>query len=60
MSNQPIVFKIQYTPYSLPRSATAEERERHTDERAFYDMTSGKNVVDYKTLEGKRTGKRTA
>ena len=60
MSNQPIVFNIQYTPYSLPRSATAEERERHTDERAFFDMTGGKNVFDYITTEGKRTGKRTA
>ena len=60
MSNQPIVFNIQYTPYSLPRSATAEERARNTDERAFFDMTGGKNVFDYITTEGKRTGKRTA
>ena len=60
MSNQPIVFNIQYTPYSLPRSATDEERERHADERAFFDMTGGKNVFDYITTEGKRTGKRTA
>lgn len=60
MSNQPIVFNIQYTPYSLPKSATAEERERHTDERAFFDMTGRKNVFDYITTEGKRTGKRTA
>ena len=60
MSNQPIVFNIQYTPYSLPKSATKEERERHADERAFYDMTGGKNVFDYITTEGKRTGKRTA
>ena len=60
MSNQPIVFNIQYTPYRLPKSATKEERERHADERAFYDMTGGKNVFDYITTEGKRTGKRTA
>ena len=60
MSNQPIVFNIQYTPYRLPRSATKEERARHADERAFYDMTGGKNVFDYITTEGKRTGKRTA
>lgn len=60
MSNQPIVFNIQYTPYSLPKSATKEERARHADERAFYDMTGGKNVFDYITTEGKRTGKRTA
>ena len=60
MSNQPIVFNIQYTPYSLPKSATEEERARHADERAFFDMTGGKNVFDYITTEGKRTGKRTA
>ena len=60
MSNQPIVFNIQYTPYSLPKSATKEERARHADERAFYDMTGGKNVFDYITTEGKRTGKHTA
>lgn len=60
MSNQLIVFNIQYTPYRLPKSATKEERERHADERAFYDMTGGKNVFDYITTEGKRTGKRTA
>ena len=60
MSNQPIVFNIQYTPYRLPKSATKEERARHADERAFYDMTGGKNVFDYITTEGKRTGKRTA
>ena len=46
MSNQPIVFNIQYTPYRLPKSATKEERARHADERAFYDMTGGKNVFD--------------
>ena len=42
MSNQPIVFNIQYTPYSLPKSATKVEREQHADERAFFDMTGGK------------------
>lgn len=60
MSNQPIVFNIQYTPYRLPKTATDEEREHHTDERAFFDMTGEKNVFDYITTEGKRTGKRTA
>ena len=42
MSNQPIIFNIQYTPYSLPKNATDEERERHADERAFYDMSGEK------------------
>ena len=54
------MFNIQYTPYSLPKSATKAEREQHADERAFFDMTGGKNVFDYITTEGKRTGKRTA
>ena len=60
MSNQPIIFNIQYTPYSLPKNATGEERERHADERAFYDMSGEKNMFEYMTTEGKRTGKRTA
>lgn len=60
MSNQPIVFNIRYTPYKLPKGATAEEIEKHIGERAFFDMTGGKNVYDYITTEGKRTGKLTA
>ena len=60
MSNQPIIFNIQYTPYSLPKNATDEERARHADERAFYDMSGEKNMFEYMTTEGKRTGKRTA
>lgn len=39
---------------------TNEERERHADERAFFDMTGEKNMFKYMTTEGKRTGKRTA
>lgn len=58
--NQPVVFNIQYTPYKLPKGATAAERDEHADKRAFYDMTGEKNVLDYITTEGKRTGKRTA
>lgn len=60
MSNQPVIFNIQYTPYSLPKNATAEDWKDHAEKRAFYDMTGGKNVFDYITTEGKRTGKRTA
>ena len=60
MSNQPIIFNIQYTPYNLPKNATDEERERHADERAFYDMSGEKNMFEYMTTGGKRTGKRTA
>lgn len=60
MSNQPVIFNIQYTPYSLPKSATAAERKAHAEKRAFYDMTGEKNIYDYITTEGKRTGKRTA
>ena len=39
MSNQPIVFNIQYTPYRLPKNVTGAEREHHADERAFFDMS---------------------
>ena len=61
MSNQPVIFNIQYTPYSLPKSATAAERADHAKQRAFYDMTGDENVYKYITTEGKQTGgKRTA
>ena len=61
MSNQPVIFNIQYTPYSLPKSATAAEREQHAGERASFDMTGKTNVYEYITTEGKQTGgKRTA
>lgn len=49
-----------YTPYSLPKGATLEEREKHAGARAFYDMTGEKNIFDYITTENKITGKRTA
>lgn len=49
-----------YTPYELPKGATIEERDAHAGARAFYDMTGIKNIYDYITTEGKRTGKRTA
>ena len=49
-----------YTPYELPKGATVEERDAHAGARAFYDMTGIKNIYDYITTEGKRTGKRTA
>ena len=57
MSNQPVIFNIQYTPYSLPKSATSVERAAHADKRAFYDMTGGKNIFDYMTTEDKQVGK---
>lgn len=56
MSNQPVIFNIQYTPYKLPQNATAAEREQHASDRAFFDMTGGKNIFDYITTEEKRTG----
>lgn len=56
MSNQPIIFNIQYTPYNLPKNATEAERQRHAEDRAFYDMTGEKNIYDYITTEEKRTG----
>lgn len=49
-----------YTPYSLPKGATLEERTEHAGERAFYDMTGEKNIFDYITTKTKRIGKFTA
>ncbi|MBD5131759.1 MAG: hypothetical protein HDT28_04100 [Clostridiales bacterium] len=49
-----------YTPYKLPKGATAEEITKHAGERAFFDMTGVKNIFKYITTEEKRTGKRTA
>ncbi len=57
MSSQPVIFNIQYTPYSLPRSATSMERAAHAEKRSFYDMTGEKNIYEYMNTEGKRTGK---
>ena len=56
MSNRPIVFNIRYTPYKLSNNATAAEREQHASDRAFFDMTGGKNIFDYITTEEKCTG----
>ena len=60
MSNQPVVFNIKYTPYTLPKGATAEDIAKHAGERAFFDMTGVENIFKYMTTEGKRTGKFTA
>ena len=57
MSNQPIIFDIQYTPYRLKKNATEKELAAHAEARAFYDMTGTKNVYRYITTEGKRAGK---
>lgn len=43
----------------MPKNATAKEIAAHEAERSFYDMTGAKNVYDYITTEGKRTGKST-
>ena len=49
-----------YTPYELPKGASADEIAKHAGERAFYDMTGADNIFKYITTEGKRTGKFTA
>ena len=49
-----------YTPYKLPKGASADEIAKHAGERAFYDMTGADNIFKYITTEGKRTGKFTA
>lgn len=49
MSNQPIIFNIEYTPYSLPKNATAKEIAKHKEARAFFDMSGTKNIYRYIT-----------
>lgn len=56
MDNQPIIFYLKYTPYSLSKNATDHQRSTNKTERAFYDMSGEKNVYDYITTEGKRVG----
>lgn len=55
-NNQPIIFDLKYTPYSLSKKASDYERNKNATERAFYDMSGEKNVYDYITTEGKRVG----
>ncbi|MBO6263315.1 MAG: hypothetical protein J6N93_03445, partial [Clostridia bacterium] len=57
MNNQPIIFDLKYTPYSPPKGANEFQLKEHSSERAFYDMTGEKNIYDYITTEGKRSGK---
>ncbi len=56
ISNQPIIFDLKYTPYSLSDKASDYEKNKNATERAFYDMTGEKNVYNYITTEGKRVG----
>lgn len=55
-NNQPIIFDLKYTPYSLSKKASDYERNKNATERAFYDMSGEKNVYDYITTESKRVG----
>lgn len=55
-NNQPIIFDLKYTPYSLSKKASNYDRNKNATERAFYDMSGEKNVYDYITTEGKRVG----
>lgn len=55
-NNQPIIFDLKYTPYTLSKKASDYDRNKNATERAFYDMSGGKNVYDYITTEGKRVG----
>lgn len=55
-NNQPIIFDLKYTPYSLSKKASDYERNKNATERAFFDMSGEKNVYDYITTEGKRVG----
>ncbi|MCD7728393.1 MAG: hypothetical protein LUI60_00580 [Clostridia bacterium] len=58
MSNQPIVMNIMYTPYSLPKNATKQQRMDNARERAFFDMTGDTNIYKYMTTEEKQEGER--
>lgn len=53
MNNQPIIFDLKYTPYSLGRDATPEQIKEHKRQRAFYDLSGGGDYYDYMTREGK-------
>lgn len=55
-NNQPIIFDLKYTPYSLSKKASDYDRNKNATERAFFDMSGDKNVYDYITTEGKRVG----
>ena len=55
MSNQPIVFNIRYTPYSLKANASDEEIAAHKEEREFFSMTGSRNIYSYIT-QGTKTG----
>lgn len=56
INNQPIIFDLKYTPYSLSKKASDDDKKKNATERAFYDMSGEKNVYDYITTEGKRVG----
>lgn len=56
LNNQPIIFDLKYTPYSLSKKASDYDKNKNATERAFYDMSGEKNVFEYITTEGKRTG----
>ena len=58
MSNQPIIFNIEYTPYSLPKNATAKEIAEHKEARAFFDMSGTKNILHHSKKEVSRGGEK--
>ncbi len=54
MAVNPIIFDLKYTPYKLKVGATEQEIQDHKRERAFYDMSGEKNILDYIKTENKR------
>ena len=50
MSNQPVIFNIQYTPFKLNRNASDIDIVEHRSAREFYDMSGGNTV--YKIQSG--------
>lgn len=59
-NNQPIIFDLKYTAYEPSKKANEYERNLHSTQRAFFDMTGEENIYKYITTEGKRVGQFTA
>ena len=58
-SSQTIIFDLKYTTYLPNKALNAYQRDKHREERAFYDMSGEDNILKYINTEGKRAGKNT-
>jgi hypothetical protein len=55
MKNRVIIFDLKYTPYNIHKNANEYERQKHQQERAFFNMTGESNIFKYIITEGKQT-----